>query len=110
MRKVMCIVLIAMFAMTLCVVAHADEYETRAQVITGEINNIEQGITKGQGMIANLNQQITQLQINRTKRLGALEELSRIKEVADRKEALEEKAKLISETAIVEDAAIETQE
>ena len=131
MKKVTWI-LIAVFAMACCgTIGNAGELESRAQVLMGENNQIDQNIAQGEKMksdvatkaqadIDGINKQIVQLQIDKLKRLGALEELARLKEIADkeaelnaelaemeknRREAQEEvdKVNLVTETVLVEE-------
>ncbi len=97
-------VIIAVFAIACCPAGYGltdrdVELSPRVQVLSGEINQIDQAITQKR-------QEILQLQAERIRRVGALEELDRVQGIIDRNKALEDHAK----ASLVEEVVAEVPE
>ena len=84
-------IMVAVFApVSYALIDQEVDLAPRVQILSKEINQIEEAIEVRQG-------EILQLQAEKLKRIGAIEELGRVKEIVERNEALEEAAKVVVE-------------
>lgn len=74
----------------------SEELTPRTEVLTREINEIQQTIARGKQMIIEINNEISELQAQGFRKVGALEELNRVKEILQKNEDLKNLAKAVA--------------